>query len=131
MSTPIGPQKPAYVRTGTPMVAGSGLVFVAKAFGLDLSVDQALILAPVVMYAYYVLGRALEHYNPKLGYILGIAKQPAYAKGKAPAPGEGEDVVAEVVADEDAEVPVQTDNGPKDDDEFHPAQEPAFTGEMR
>lgn len=126
-------QKPAYVRTGVPMGAGSLIVFVAQQFGLDLTVDQALIVAPVVMYLYYVLGRALETYRPSLGYVLGIAKQPAYSKESAPAPGAGEDLVAVVVPDPDAEVPVQTDNGPRaeEGERLSSRQEPAFMGAMR
>lgn len=134
-------QKPAYVRTGTPMAAGAVLVYVAQQIGLDLSADQATILVPVVMYLYYVLGRALEAYNPRLGFVLGIAKQPAYSKQDAPAPDEGEHLEAIVVADKEPDaprpargddgVPTQTDNGPKDDDEFATDQGEVFSGEMR
>lgn len=95
-----GNQTPAYVRTGTPIAAGPIIVAIASQFGLDLTVEQALMVVPVVSFLYYVLGRALETYNPKLGYVLGIAKAPAYSNEPAPSPGPGEEVVAEVVPEE-------------------------------
>lgn len=92
-----GNTTPALVRTGVPMGVGSALIFVAQAFGLELTVDQALILAPVVMWLYYVAGRALESFDPKLGYVLGIAKAPAYSPKPSTSPDRGEDLVAVVV----------------------------------
>lgn len=136
-------QAPAYARTGAPITAGPIIVAIARVFGLDLTLDQALFLIPVVSFGYYCLGRALEAYNPKLGYVLGIAKQPAYSKQDAPAPGEGEALVAVVVPDEVAdaqgdggdadEVPVQTDNGPRaeEGERLSTRQGEVFSGEMR
>lgn len=76
--------KTAYVRTGTPIAAGPILVAIAGQFGLDLSTEQVLLLVPAVSFLYYVLGRAMETYNPKLGYVLGIAKTPTYSTEPAP-----------------------------------------------
>ena len=92
-------QAPAYARTNAPIVAGPVLCFIAKKFGMDLSVEEALILVPLVSSAYYTLGRMLEAWKPKLGYVLGVPKQPAYSDQPAPAPGPGEEVVAVVVDD--------------------------------
>lgn len=94
-----GNTAPALVRTGVPMGVGSALIFAAKAFGLELTVDQALILAPVVMWLYYVLGRALESFDPRLGYVLGIAKAPAYSPQASTSPDRGEELVAVVVSE--------------------------------
>lgn len=93
-------QTPAYVRTGTPIAAGPILVGIAGQFGLEISVEQALLLVPVVSFLYYVLGRAMETYNPKLGYVLGIAKAPAYSDVPAPSPGLDEHLEAVVVQDD-------------------------------
>lgn len=117
-----GSQKPAYVRTGAPMGAGAVIVFIAKQIGLDLSVDQVIVVLPVVMFVYYSLARAMEAYNPKLGYVLGIAKAPAYATESAPAPAEGEHLEAVVVPNvpaglDDPQAPIEVgpvDEPPKD-----------------
>lgn len=92
-----GGQTPAYVRTGTPIGAGAVIVFIAKQLGVDLTVDQALLLMPAVMYAYYVLGRLLESFDPRLGYILGIAKTPAYSIEPSTSPDRGEKLAGVVV----------------------------------
>ena len=122
-------QAPAYARTGAPIAAGPIIVSIAKVFGLDLSADQTLVILPVVMFLYYCFGRALEAYNPKLGWVLGIAKQPAYSKEDAPAPEKGEELVAVSVP---KEMPEQTDNTPRADlgEETIDDGQP-FTGGMR
>lgn len=91
---------PSLKRTGVPMGAGSVLVYVAHQLGLELTVDQALLLAPVVMFVYYGLLRVAESRWPIVGVFLGQAKAPAYSPEPAPSPGPGEDVEAVVVPDE-------------------------------
>lgn len=129
-------QTPAYVRTGTPIGAGSILMWLAsRVFGIDLSAGDVLVILPLIQGAYYVLGRALEKWKPSLGYVLGIAKQPAYSTENAPAPGPGEEVVAVVVSEEGDgdETPVQTDNGPRPEEgeRLSSRQGEVFSGEMR
>lgn len=71
-------QTPAYARTASPITAGPVIVAVAKALGLDLTVDQAIALVPIVSMGYYVIVRALEFKFPIVGYALGVPKQPVY-----------------------------------------------------
>jgi hypothetical protein len=92
-----GSQTPAYVRTGTPISAGVIVTLILNYFGVELGDAMTSVVTGLSAGAYYVLGRALETWNPKLGYVLGIAKQPAYSTEPAPSPGTGEEVVADVV----------------------------------
>lgn len=94
-------QAPGYVRTGTPISAGVILAIAAHRLGLSLTVEETAILTGAFGAAWYCVGRALETWHPKLGYVLGVAKQPAYSDRPAPSPGEGEAVEA-VVVDEPA-----------------------------
>jgi hypothetical protein len=108
---------PSLVRTGTPMVAGSILVGIARALGLDLTVDQAMAVLPVVMFLYYAAGRALETWNPSLGYVLGMAKAPAYSSEPSPSPGTDEHLETVVVPDAPAP-------DPEPDPQLEPDSEP-------
>jgi hypothetical protein len=103
------------------MALGSVIMWLAShVFGITLSASDVLVILPMIQAAYYVVGRALERWKPSLGYVLGIAKQPAYSSADAPAPAEGEHLEAVVVKDEDGlppeAAPQQTDNGPRPED---------------
>lgn len=92
-------QAPAYARTASPIAAGPIIITIARLFGLDLTVDQALGLVPVLSFLYYVVVRALEYKFPVVGYALGIPKQPAYSDEPAPSPKKDENVVAIAIPD--------------------------------
>lgn len=104
---------PGIIRTITPVVVGSLIARVIP--GIDPTDPTVLLITSTVLTSiYYIAVRYLEEFNPKLGYLLGIAKKPAYASGPAPSPDAGQDVVAVVVPEEGT--PVQTDNSERDVD---------------
>lgn len=88
MTTPVGATTglgPSLVRTLVPILVGP---LVTRFFpGLDIN-DQntTLVVSAIVSYLYYVLVRVLETKAPSLGYLLGIAKAPAYSPKDAPQP---------------------------------------------
>lgn len=99
---------PSLIRTGVPFLVGPLLAWAATKLGLPVeeiaNPESALYvlvtgaLSAACGYLYYVGARFLEVYaSPKWGYILGLAKSPAYSKEDAPSPGKGEDVEAVVV----------------------------------
>jgi len=95
-----GDRTPAFVRTLIPIIIGPLVARFAP--GVDADDPTVLLLvSAVVSYVYYVGVRYLEAYNPKLGYLLGIAKTPAYSKEDAPSPGQGEAIEAIIVVDDD------------------------------
>lgn len=88
---------PSLIRTLVPIVVGP---LVAR-FGLDVTDPNNLALVSgVVAYVFYVLVRLVETHWPAAGYLLGIAKQPAYSSQPSPSPGPGEDVTAVVTPDD-------------------------------
>lgn len=90
---------PSFVRTLVPLVIGP--LAARYAPGIDTSdPDVLLALSAVIGWAYYVLVRLIETRFPRLGYLLGIAKTPAYSPAPPPSPGPGEDVEAVLVPDE-------------------------------
>lgn len=93
------PQLPAFVRTYVPLIVTVLGTWLAKhGFNVDGAVLQALVGA-VLGGLYYALVRLLEAHRAEFGWLLGVAKQPAYAPGPPPAPDTGQDVVAGVVKD--------------------------------
>jgi hypothetical protein len=89
-------QLPAFVRTLVPIVVGP---LVAR-FGFDVTDPDTLALViGVVSYLWWVVVHTVELKWPQFGYLLGIAKAPAYSSEPAPSPGPGEDVEAVVVPD--------------------------------
>ncbi len=95
---------PAFIRTGTPLVTGPALAIAAdELFGLTLNTTQAVVLSSSIGFVYYVVVRYLEEYNPKLGYLLGIAKKPAYSDQPSPSPDTGQAVEAVVTPEPEAE----------------------------
>lgn len=104
MTTPAqSPQAPAFVRTLVPfLVAWVGAYLAKHGFGIDpvwLTTAVGLGLG----YAWFVIVHVVELKVPQFGWLLGIAKAPAYSSEPAPSPGPDESVVAEVVPDPDAE----------------------------
>ena len=90
---------PSLIRTLVPLVAGP----VIARFGFDVTDPDTLALATAVFgWLYYVLVRLIETKYPSFGYLLGIAKAPAYSAEPSPSPGPGEDVEAVVIPDEGA-----------------------------
>lgn len=88
---------PSLVRTLAPLIAGP----VIARFGFDVTDPDTLALATAVFgWLYYVLVRLVETKWPTFGYLLGIAKAPAYSTEPSPSPGPGENVEAVVVPDE-------------------------------
>ena len=72
------------VRTLVPVIVGSVLAWVAR-IGLELDPEFELALTAVLTAlftaVYYIGARLLEtHVTPKLGWLLGSAKQPDYYK---------------------------------------------------
>lgn len=91
-------QLPAFVRTYIPIVVLILSKELAKhGFNIDGDLLQ-LVVAGAMAAAYYAGVRYLESHKASFGWLLGMAKQPAYASGPAPAPGDNEAVVADVVA---------------------------------
>jgi len=65
------------VRTGVMLAVGYLLAWAGR-HGLDLHVAQAQ-LDVVATSVYYIVVRAMEHYvDPKFGWLLGLARKPAY-----------------------------------------------------
>jgi hypothetical protein len=90
---------PSLIRTLVPIVVGP---LVAR-FGLDVNdPDTFALTSGVISYLFYVLVRVVETRYPAFGYLLGIAKAPAYSPEPSPSPGPGENVEAVVVPDEGA-----------------------------
>jgi hypothetical protein len=113
------------VRTLVPILIGP--VIARFCPGLDPKDPNVLLMvSAVASYLYYVVVRVLELKAPKLGYLLGIAKAPAYSPKESPSPGAGEEVVAVVVPtttdeaaaqpEQPAAEPEQTDNTERPED---------------
>lgn len=97
------------VRTLVPIVVGP---LVARYFpGVDIKDPETLLtMSAVISYLYYVVVRILEVKAPQVGYLLGIAKAPAYSPASSPSPAAGEDVVAVVVPEGGAAAPVEVED---------------------
>jgi hypothetical protein len=94
MTTPAGPQLPAYIRTYIPLIVMFLSDLIVK-HGFTVPFWFAGAVAGAVAALYYAVVRLLERYvEPRFGWLLGHAKQPAYLPGPAPAPAEGETSVA-------------------------------------
>ena len=86
-------QLPAFVRTLVPIVVGP---LVAR-FGFDVTDPNTLaVVIAVASYLWWVLVHTVEMRWPSFGYLLGVAKAPAYSTAPAPSPGPGQDVTAVV-----------------------------------
>lgn len=97
MTTPASPQLPAYIRTFVPLIVGWLATLLAKyGFNVDGTLLQALVGAALGG-IYYVVVRYLESHKAQFGWLLGVAKQPSYVPGPAPAPDDGQAAVAAVV----------------------------------
>lgn len=91
-------QSPAFIRTLIPLVVG----YLATRFGFDPDDPTIATLVGLgVAYAYYVLCHVVELRWPAFGWLLGVAKAPAYSTEPAPSPDRGEALEA-VVVDEEA-----------------------------
>lgn len=148
MSSKSAELKPSLVRTLAPFIVGPILAALATRLGLpldEIKPDSALyvgVMAAVTGafgYVYYVVARFAEVFlNPKWGYVLGLAKSPAYSAEPSPSPDTGEVLVAEVVPEAHGPDgvptgdPVQTDNRERPEDGEQPEDLAwDFTGEMR
>lgn len=83
-TTPPVPARPnlpvSVTRTVIPFVAGWLVTLAVRRFGVTIDNDTiASLLTTVFGSVYYVLVRAAEHYRPAFGWLLGVAKRPAYA----------------------------------------------------
>jgi hypothetical protein len=86
-------QTPAFVRTLVPFLVG----YLATRFGInpdDPSV--ALLVSALVGYGWYVVTHLVELRYPRFGWLLGIAKAPAYSSAPAPSPDSGEQATVTV-----------------------------------
>jgi hypothetical protein len=98
------PQLPAYIRTYIPLlVTVLGTWLAQHGLNIDGTLLQVVVGAALGA-AYYAVVRFLEGHKAQFGWLLGVAKQPAYAPGPAPAPDTGEQVTADVVPDTAPEV---------------------------
>lgn len=74
------------IRTGTPVVIGAVLAWVAVHFGLHASGPQAQGLTAaataIITAVYYALVRAAERKYPWLGILLGHPAKPSYVRVK-------------------------------------------------
>lgn len=90
-------QLPGYIRTYIPIVSVLLGRELAKR-GLDVDSELLAVVVGIIFAAvYYAVVRFLEKRKSVFGWLLGVAKQPAYSTEPAPSPGPGEDVEAIVV----------------------------------
>lgn len=73
---------PSLIRTAVPFLFGGLLT----RYGVDPNdPTAAVLLTGGIGYVFYAVVRALEVFaGPKWGYVLGVAKAPAYAAGPPP-----------------------------------------------
>lgn len=78
----------SYIRTVVPVAIGAAISFLAlHGLKLDRSTSDAIITAAtgILIALYYLLVRLFEQYvSPKFGWLLGVAKKPAYGATTAP-----------------------------------------------
>jgi hypothetical protein len=82
-------QTPALIRTWTPILVGALISFLtARGIDLDDSTSTALFLTmtALIQGVYYTVVRLIEVKAPQFGWLLGLAKAPAYSKEDPPAP---------------------------------------------
>ncbi len=88
MTTPIhqpaaGGVVPSLIRTYTPIAVGALVTYLARTWGVVIddhaSADLTLGVGGIAMALYYTLLRVAEAKVPALGWLLGVAKQPAYS----------------------------------------------------
>lgn len=95
-------QMPAYLRTFAPLiVAWLGTLLAKRGMEIDSTLLEALVGVGIGA-LYYTLVRQAEKHKAWLGWLLLMAKQPAYSTEPAPSPGPDESVEAVVVPDEGA-----------------------------
>lgn len=91
------------IRTYVPVAVGAAASWLAAHFGVVIDDNSkaavSLAFGSVVIAAYYSAVRFAESKVPALGWLLGLAKQPAYVPGPAPAPDVNEEAVAVAVPD--------------------------------
>lgn len=88
----------SFVRTLVPIVIGPVIARIMP--GVDPhDPNVLLVVSAIASYVYYVVVRLLELKAPQVGYLLGIAKAPAYSSAPSPSPDTGEHVEAVVVPD--------------------------------
>lgn len=111
-SNPMTAMLPSVVRTFVPYIAGVLLVALAK-LGLTIPEGAATTFASfLVAVGYYAVVRYLETKgNARWGWLLGIAKAPAYSDRPAPSP----DVPGEVLVADVEPVPEATPSEPERD----------------
>lgn len=75
--------KDSIIRTTVPLIVGWVVVTLAKN-GVEIDDDTKVMLVSAatsaVSFLYYVAVRLLERWKPKLGWLLGVAKQPVYVE---------------------------------------------------
>jgi hypothetical protein len=92
----VNDQIPAFIRTAVPHLIGPLVAY----FGLDIRDPGTLALVTALTgYLWYVVVHTVELRWPQFGYLLGVAKAPAYSSEPAPSPGPGEDITAVVTPD--------------------------------
>lgn len=90
---------PSFIRTAVPLIVGP---LIAR-YGFDVDdTSISLIVSAVAAWLYYVVVRVLELKAPRVGYLLGLAKQPTYVSPPA------------VVTDEDGTRTVGGEAGEED-----------------
>lgn len=81
-STTVRDLGSSYLRTGVTIAVGTLVAYLAKRAHIIIDPDTAAGLqsafTAAVIGAYYVVVRALETKVPAFGWLLGLAKQPAY-----------------------------------------------------
>ena len=95
----------SFIRTLVPIVIGP--IIARFTPGLDPhDPNVLLVVSAIASYVYYVVVRLLELKAPQVGYLLGIAKAPAYSSAPSPSPEAGEHIEAVVVPDAAPDEPV-------------------------
>lgn len=91
----------SWIRTAVPVAVGAAATWLAAHFGVVIDDNSkaavSLAVGSVVIAVYYAVVRFAESKIPAVGWLLGVAKQPGYVAGPAPAPAADEDVVAVAV----------------------------------
>ena len=96
---------PSLIRTYTPVLVGALVTFLSRKWGIiideDASADLTLALGGIATLVFYTVVRILEKEIPAVGWLLGLAKQPAYSPETAP---EAEPIVVPEAAVDEATV---------------------------
>lgn len=81
---------PSLIRTYSPIAVGAVVTFLARKWGIlideQTSADLTLALGGLAMALYYTLVRIIEQKVPQLGWLIGLAKAPAYSPAPAAQP---------------------------------------------